>query len=59
MNFAINKSLVSKDSECALVLGSDCPAMTYEYLNNALRLLSDGTKLVLGPAEDGGYIWCK
>ena len=56
MNFAINKSLVSKDSKCALLLGSDCPAMTYDYLNNALRLLSDGTKLVLGPALDGGYV---
>ena len=56
MNFAINKSLVSKDSEYALLLGSDCPAMTYDYLNHALCLLSDGNKLVLGPAEDGGYV---
>ena len=30
--------------------------MTYDYLNNALCLLSDGNKLVLGPAEDGGYV---
>tara|TARA_Y100000814_G_scaffold118260_1_gene84648 strand:- start:353 stop:1429 length:1077 start_codon:yes stop_codon:yes gene_type:complete len=56
MNFAINKSLVSKYSKCALLIGSDCPAMTYDYLNNALRLLSGGTELVLGPAEDGGYV---
>ena len=56
MNFAINKSFVSNDSKYALLLGTDCPAMTYDYLDKALRLLSDGTKLVLGPAEDGGYV---
>ena len=56
MNFAINKSFVSNDSKYALLLGTDCPAMTYDYLDKALRLLSDGAKLVLGPAEDGGYV---
>ena len=56
MNFAINKTLVSKNLKCALLIGTDCPAMTYDYLNNALHLLSDGTELVLGPAEDGGYV---
>ena len=56
MNFAINESLASKNSKCALLIGSDCPAITYDYLNKALRLLSGGTELVLGPAEDGGYV---
>ena len=48
--------LLKKVPKCALLIGSDCPAMTYDYLNKALRLLSDGTELVLGPAEDGGYV---
>ena len=56
MNFAINESLVSKDAKCALLLGSDCPALTLGYIDNALRLLDDGAQLVLGPAEDGGYV---
>ena len=56
MDFAINKSLDSKDSKSALLIGSDCPALTLDYLDNALRLLNDGAQLVLGPAEDGGYV---
>ena len=56
MNFAINKSLVSNNSKCALLLGSDCPALTLEYVDNALCLLNEGAQLVLGPAEDGGYV---
>ena len=56
MNFAINKSLVSNNSKCALLLGSDCPALTLDYVDNALSLLNEGAQLVLGPAEDGGYV---
>ena len=56
MNFAINESLTANHSKCALLVGSDCPALTIGYLDNALRLLDDGAQLVLGPAEDGGYV---
>ena len=48
--------LPQKNSKCALLIGADCPSITYDYLNKALRLLSGGTELVLGPAEDGGYV---
>jgi hypothetical protein len=38
----------------AVLIGSDCPDITPEELNEALRLLDD-TGLVLGPTRDGGY----
>ena len=31
MNFAINESLASKNSKCALLIGSDCPATSMIY----------------------------
>lgn len=36
------------------VIGSDCPWVTPEDVEEAWRLL-EGNDLVLGPAEDGGY----
>lgn len=43
-------------SEFALLIGSDCPVMTADYLHQACRELRTGKDLVLGPAEDGGYV---
>ena len=39
----------------AALVGSDCAAMTPDYLRAADAALRDGCDLVLGPAEDGGY----
>lgn len=39
-----------------LLIGSDCPAMTVDYLEQALHMLGSDTSCVLGPAEDGGYV---
>ncbi len=38
-----------------ILVGSDCPAIEGSYLEQALRAL-DTAPLVLGPAEDGGYV---
>ncbi|MGI9304492.1 MAG: TIGR04282 family arsenosugar biosynthesis glycosyltransferase [Gammaproteobacteria bacterium] len=43
-------------SEFAIVIGSDCPTMTGAYLAAACEPLAHGTRCVLGPAEDGGYV---
>ncbi|WP_165869139.1 TIGR04282 family arsenosugar biosynthesis glycosyltransferase [Thiogranum longum] len=40
----------------ALIIGSDCPAMGTAYLENALQRLANGTEVVIGPSEDGGYV---
>jgi rSAM/selenodomain-associated transferase 1 len=38
-----------------IVLGTDCPALTADYLRSALFAASQ-YKTVIGPAEDGGYV---
>lgn len=40
----------------ALVIGSDCPALTAEHLHRAAEMLREGTDVVVFPAEDGGYV---
>ena len=39
----------------ALLLGSDCPALTARHLLQADRALRDGADAVFVPCEDGGY----
>jgi rSAM/selenodomain-associated transferase 1 len=43
-------------SRGVLLLGTDCPSVNHEYLESALRSLQEGNPLVIGPAEDGGYV---
>lgn len=38
-----------------VVVGSDCPAIDRSYLREAIEAL-DGNDVVLGPAQDGGYV---
>jgi len=40
----------------AVLIGSDCPVMTVDYVERALRALDQGIATVIGPAEDGGYV---
>lgn len=40
----------------ALLIGSDCPALTPAYLRAAAAVLAGGEDAVFGPAEDGGYV---
>ncbi len=39
-----------------LLVGSDCPVLTAEYLGEAAVGLAGGNDAVFGPAEDGGYV---
>jgi uncharacterized protein len=39
----------------AILIGSDCPTITADYLRQAADVLTTGHDVVLGPAEDGGY----
>ncbi len=43
-------------SKMVVLIGSDCPAFTADYLEQALQRLARGIPCVLGPAEDGGYV---
>jgi rSAM/selenodomain-associated transferase 1 len=40
----------------ALVIGTDCPALTSDHLRRAADILCRGTDAVILPAEDGGYV---
>jgi rSAM/selenodomain-associated transferase 1 len=40
----------------AILVGSDCPALRAADLRRAARLLAGSCDVVLGPAEDGGYV---
>lgn len=39
----------------AILVGSDIPALSAQYLRQAERVLAAGNDAVIGPAEDGGY----
>jgi rSAM/selenodomain-associated transferase 1 len=40
----------------ALVIGTDCPALTADHLGTAADILRGGADAVVMPAEDGGYV---
>jgi uncharacterized protein len=40
----------------AIVVGTDCPALTPSHLRAAAHVLRAGTDVVVIPAEDGGYV---
>jgi rSAM/selenodomain-associated transferase 1 len=40
----------------ALVIGTDCPALTADHLRAAAEALRGGSDVVVCPAEDGGYV---
>jgi rSAM/selenodomain-associated transferase 1 len=39
-----------------IFIGTDCPALDINYLEQALVALQSGAQLVVGPAADGGYV---
>ena len=56
MGSAINHVLSVKNSKGAVIIGADCPVMSLSYIEQALSQLQSGVQLVIGPAEDGGYV---
>jgi len=43
------------ESDAVVLIGNDCPALDGDYLRGACKALQ-GQPVVLGPAEDGGYV---
>ena len=43
------------ENKFVVLIGSDCPAITTDILNQSYQHLSNGKDVVLGPASDGGY----
>ncbi len=54
MRAAVAEAL--KESAAVLLLGTDCPSVDVDYLEDALRQLRGGRQAVIGPADDGGYV---
>ncbi len=54
MYYALEQSLLG--CRYCVLIGTDCPAMNVDYLANAFTALIRGQDVVLGPAEDGGYV---
>ena len=53
---AIRQTLLDQNVENVILIGTDCPSLTKDYLDQALLALKSGSDVVLGPAEDGGYV---
>lgn len=45
-----------KESEFIIAIGGDCVSIDRAYLLKAAKLLTQGSNVVIGPAEDGGYV---
>jgi hypothetical protein len=54
MHRAFQRALTG--APAAILIGTDCPALTAEYLRDAGDALAAGLDAVLGPAADGGYV---
>lgn len=54
MAHAFAENLIA--NRAVVLIGSDCPAITTDYLEQALQRLTMTDTCVLGPAEDGGYV---
>ena len=48
-------SVIDDGASQAILIGSDCPVMNADYIRQASTALQS-SDLVLGPAEDGGYV---
>lgn len=44
-----------RDAELAVLVGCDCPSLSVDDADQAIRSLLSGSDVVLGPASDGGY----
>lgn len=53
MLFALKQGLEEHDE--VVLIGADCPVITAEYLTRAFEALGS-SDVVLGPAEDGGFV---
>ena len=56
MQHAAAQALGAADVDAVVIVGADCPAVDAVYMAQALDALAGGAEVVLGPAEDGGYV---
>ena len=56
MAFSCESTLWAEAAQSVIIVGTDCPVMDAAYLDSALTSLQGGSDVVIGPAEDGGYV---
>ena len=61
MSYSVTRTLASRSHdgepvEKVVIIGSDCPVLDGDYLAAAIEALDAGNDVVIGPAEDGGYV---
>ncbi len=49
-------SRVLSTQSSVVIIGTDCPMMTLNYISQAFEKLGQGQDVVIGPAQDGGYV---
>jgi rSAM/selenodomain-associated transferase 1 len=49
-------ALASVAPNPAILIGSDCPSLTVQTMQDGFAALQQGNRVVLAPAEDGGYV---
>ena len=49
-------AMSNKPAQATIIIGTDCPGISRHYIKSALQVLHDGKDVVIGPAEDGGYV---
>ena len=54
MENCFRDTLVS--AKCAVIIGTDCPSLSVDDLNQAFEHLHNNTQCTLHPASDGGYV---
>jgi rSAM/selenodomain-associated transferase 1 len=53
MEHALAEAL--RSTQCAIVIGTDCPLLDADLIEQSIAALTQDCDAVLGPAEDGGY----
>lgn len=48
--------MAAQRSPFVVIIGTDCPVIEVDYINQAVTRLQQDAEVVLGPAEDGGYV---
>jgi len=43
-------------AQYVVIVGADCPSVDLDYVQEAVTALKRGVPVVLGPADDGGYV---
>lgn len=50
------RAMRCQSADYTIIIGTDIPLLTKDYIEQAIKALQRGDDAVIGPAEDGGYV---